>query len=88
MDKDKLSQIFSFESEIKPNGELSLPKKELETLRENGFDKVTVVLLGSAEDAADLSGLSRETFQKIKKIQSLPDSVVLDFLNSKGTLKD
>lgn len=85
---DIKTKIFSFYSEINQEGELKIPKEELKSLREKGFNEVLVNVYGSARDAAANAGMDIQTFDKIKNVQSLPDSVVLDFLKTKGSLKD
>ncbi len=86
MNNENLTNIFSFESSIGDDGNIQIPLEKLKEIKENGFEKVQVVLFGSAENAVAEKGHDPNLFRKIKEIQTLPDSVILDFLNSKGKL--
>lgn len=88
MNKENLTAVFNFETEITKNGEMNLPIEKLRELYAKGFKKVNVVFFGSSEEAAADMDLDLELFNKIKDLQGLPDTVVLDFLTSKGALKD
>lgn len=86
MDKENLTNLYSFDSEIKETGEILYPIAKLKELNEKGFKNIHVVVLGSAEKAVSENGLDISLFNKIKELQVLPDSVVADFLSSKGVL--
>lgn len=88
MNDEMKTEVFSFYAEIDSEGELKIPKEKLKTLRQKGFKEVLVNIYGSARDAAENTGLDVQTFDKIKNVQSLPDLVVLDFIKSKGSLKN
>lgn len=83
---ENLTAVLNFESSINENGELDLPADKLAELHTKGFEKVNVVIFGSSVNAVNAKGMDVELFKKIKKLQTLPDTVVLDFLSCKGGL--
>lgn len=88
MDKENLTAIFNYESEIGENGEVNFPAEKLKELHDKGFKKVNIVFFGSSENAASELDIDLDMFNKIKDLQGLPDTVVLDFLTVKGALKN
>jgi len=86
MSDENLSVIHKFETEIEEDGSIKIPKEELKSLREKGFGKINVVVLGSSGKAVQYKGYDESLFRKIKEVQVLPDDVVLGFLNVKGKL--
>ena len=80
--------VYSFESEIGKDGDLHIPTNTLRKIREKGYKKIKVSIYGSSLLASKHLGFSEETFNKIKNVQSLPDTVVLDFLSVKGSISE
>ena len=87
MNDDNLSVILRFESSITQDGLLELNTERFKQLREKGFDKVEVIILGASETAVVNKGFDVELYKNIRNMQTLPDSVVLDFLQCKGSLR-
>ena len=88
MNKDNSTAVFNFEAEIDVNGEINFPTEKLKELRKKGFKKVSIVFFRSSEEAVANMNLNLELFNKIRGLQGLPDTVVLDFMVSKGVLSD
>ncbi len=88
MDDEKLTKIFNYESEIEDDGSIKIPKEDIKLLKQKGYNKLHVVLFGSALDAADDQGIDMISFGKIRDLQTLPETVVLDFLKMKGKLNN
>lgn len=86
MDEEKVTKVYNFETTIDEEGNIVLPKDELIKIREKGFENVNVVVFGSINKAVTLKGIDIDLFQRIRDMQTLPDTVVLDFLSVKGTL--
>lgn len=88
MNKDDIqSKILEFETEIDENGNIVYSKDHLKKLRESGYKNVTIKIFGSSKNAARSLNLNLKKFEQIKIMQNLPDSVVFDFLRSKGSVK-
>lgn len=83
---DDLTKLLSFETKIKIDGSIDYPTDKLKKLRENGFEELKICIYGNSKKAAKYLEIDISLFNKIKSMQSLPDSVVLDFLKSKGSL--
>ncbi len=81
-------QLISFESEIDAEGNLSLPRDLLISLRKKGIIKIKVDIKNIYNLNEKTEGISKTVFNKICEVQSLPGSVVYGFLNTKGNLKD
>lgn len=86
MTDETLTDVLKFQSEIDEKGNIQIPQEKLKQLHDKGFKKVQVVIFGSAKDAASEKGIDEESFELIRELQSLPDSVVLDFLHARGRL--
>ncbi len=88
MNKDEIqSEIFEFETEIDEKGNIQYSKDQLKRLKDSGFKNVTIKIFGSSKNAASSLNLDLEKFEQIKKMQDVPESVVLDFMRSKGSVK-
>lgn len=88
MSEESLSVIHKFETELRNDGSIEIPKDELKPLYDKGFRNINVVILGSSLSAVNSSGIDNNLFNNIKEMQTLPDSVVLDFLRIKGKLEN
>mgnify|MGYP005838381375 CR=1 FL=1 len=88
MNEKTLTDLLKFQAEIDSEGGIKFPREQLKLLREKGFKNVQVVMFGSAKDAASEKGVDAGSYELIRNLQSLPDSVALDFLNSRGKLSD
>ena len=88
MNDEKYSELFSFESEIKENGEIDFPTDTLKTLFHNGFSEIKVSVFGDAKKIAEKNGVDPLLFEKVKSVQGLPDYAVLDMLMAKGSIAD
>lgn len=86
MNDENLTVIYKFEAKLDSKGEFNIPKEEIKSLYEKGFKNVEVLILGSSLSAAESSGIDINLYNNIKTRQSLPDTVVLDFLSIKGKL--
>ncbi len=78
--------LLSFPAKIGNNGELNYDHEKLEELSAAGYNDVRIEIYGSAKMVSDLKGFDKKIFTRIKRIQSIPENVVLDFLNSKGSI--
>ena len=87
MNDEKYSELFSFESKIEDDGNIKIPKEKFLSLKQTGFTEMKVVVYGDSKKLAENLGYDSNLFDAIKNMQSLPDSVVLEFLSSKGKLK-
>ena len=85
---ENLTELRSFSIDLQKNKNLEIESGEINKLLDSGFKTVTVKIYGSSKDAAGNLGNDEKLFENIKKMQSLPDNVVYDFLNCKGKLKD
>jgi len=88
MDKENQTAVFNCDVEINENGEINLPSEKLKELHSKGFKKVSIVFFGSSEKAVAEKNLDIDLYNRIKDLQRLPDTVILDFMTSKGVLKN
>lgn len=86
MNEETLTDILKFQTEIDEKGNIKIPIEKLRLLREKGFKEVQVVMFGSAKDAASEKGIDKDSYELIRNLQSLPDSITLEFLNARGRL--
>jgi hypothetical protein len=86
MNEDKYSEIISFDSKIKENGEIEIPRDKLLAVLQKGYKDIKVYIFGDSKKTAIELGYDVNLFDRIKEIQSIPDSVVLGFLKAKGSL--
>ncbi len=84
---DIQSEILQFETEIDEDGNIHYSQEEFRKLKQVGFEKVTIKIFGLSKKAARSLNFDSELFETIKEKQGLPESVVLEFLNSKGSIK-
>ena len=85
---EELTELYSFEGQLKSEDPLIVPSQKIKEFRDCGFESVTVKIFGSSKKAALKLGKEKELFENIKKVQSLPDNVVYDLLKCKGSLFD
>lgn len=85
---ENLTELHSFIIDLQRNKDLEIGSDEINKLIDSGFKTVTVKIYGSSKDAEGNLGNDKSLFENIKKMQSLPDNVVYDFLNCKGKLKN
>lgn len=88
MNSEEYTELRSFDIELKKDNSLEIDAGEINRLVEAGFKTVTVKVLGSSKIASGNLGNDEKLFENIKKMQSLPDNIVYDFLNCKGKLKN
>jgi hypothetical protein len=84
MNKENLTELFSFKTEILDDGNVKIPAEKLLELKNKGFVEVTIAVFGESKTAAGNTGIDPVLFENIKKMQGLPDDIVLDFLKTKG----
>lgn len=80
------THLFSFDTEIDENGNIKIPMEKFLDLKSKGFHKIKIDVSGSTNMALDILNIDSEIFASIKKMQTLPDTIVLNFLQSKGVL--
>lgn len=80
--------LIKFSTEINEKGELSIPYEKLKSLKEKGFKNVEVIIMGDSDQALQLNNIDPVLFKLIKEKQGIPDTAVLDFIHSKGSLAD
>ncbi|OGU33992.1 MAG: hypothetical protein A2068_09640 [Ignavibacteria bacterium GWB2_35_6b] len=85
---ENLTELRSFNIDLRKNKNLEIVSDEINKLIDSGFKTVTVKIYGSSKDAAVNLGNDKSLFENIKNVQSLPDNVVYDFLKSRGSLAD
>ena len=85
---EELTELRSFNIDLQKGKNFELDSAEINKLVDSGFKTVTVKIYGSSKLAAGNLGNNEKLFENIKKMQSLPDNVVYDFLNCKGSLAD
>ncbi len=86
MNEENLSKLFSFETNIKNDGSVELPIEEFKKLFNQGFREIKIDIYGTVSQALHNSKLDINLFNQVKLKQQLPDTVVLNFLKSKGSL--
>ncbi len=85
MVKSNLIEIYSCDSEINDDGTLKLSADDIINLRDKGVKNVRLVLF-SHPFSEENNKIDKELFQTIVSKQTLPDEVVYEFLQSKGSL--
>lgn len=88
MNDENTTNLFSFTAKIGKNGLIELPLKELQKIYDEGYSEIKITVYGDARKAAENEGFDIELFEEIKTVQSLPDSVVFNFLKTKGILSN
>jgi|GEM_PF-2193508 len=88
MNKDKSVLLKSIAVDLKDDDNFEKLIQELKSLRTKGYGKINILVYKSVLDEVRLTGIDETVFNKIKKIQDLPDYVILDFIKSKGTVKN
>ena len=88
MSEEDFTELRSFSIDLNNTDSFEINSKEIKKLVDAGFKNVTVKIYGSSKQASTNLGKDENLFENIKKVQSLPDNVVYDFLNCKGTLAD
>ncbi len=86
MNDDNYSEILSFKSKIYETGEIEIPREKLLSVLQKGYKEIRVYILGDSKKTAIELGYDVKVFDRIKEVQSIPDSVVLGFLKAKGSL--
>lgn len=86
MNDEKYSPLFSIETKIGKDGEIKIPEENLLSLQEKGFSEIKIVVYADPKKLAESLAFDTVLFDKIREVQSLPGSIVLDFLTSKGKL--
>ena len=83
---EELTELRSFNIDLQKDKNLEIDSAEVNKLIDSGFETVTVKIYGSSKQAAGNLGNDVKLFENIKKMQSLPDNIVYDLLNCKGSL--
>lgn len=86
MNKENLTELFSFKAEISDGGGIIFPAEKLLELKNKGFVEVTIAVFGESKAEMVNSGINPVLLENIKKMQGLTDEIVLDFLKTKGAL--
>lgn len=86
MNKENLSKLLSIEAKINIDGSFDIPNNLLKDLANNGFSNVIVEVFGDAKHAASHANIDIGLFERIKYEQDIPETVVFDFLSSKGKM--
>ena len=85
---EELTELSSFNFDLQKGEKLEFDADEINKIAESGFKTVTVKIYGSSKQASGNLGNDEKLFENIKKTQSLPDNIVYDFLNCKGSLAE
>lgn len=85
---ENLTELCSFNIDLKKNKNLEIVNKEINKFIDSGYKTVTVKIYGSFSVESGNFDNDKKLFENIKNLQSLPDNVVYDFLNCKGSLAD
>lgn len=88
MNDENLSKLLCFETVIKDDGTIEIPQNELFELKYKGFSNIEIRVYGNSIKAAHEKKFDLKIFEQIKTVQSIPDAVVYDFLNSKGKFSE
>jgi hypothetical protein len=84
MNDENLIQIDEFN--VKLDGtEVELVSERLNRLKSLGFTEINFVLSTTDEKLAGINGIDTGIFENIRKIQSLPAKIVIDFMKIKGS---
>ncbi|MGB5531217.1 MAG: hypothetical protein WBQ32_14715 [Ignavibacteriaceae bacterium] len=86
-DKD-LIEIKSLQIDLGDDNSVKLVDQTLHELKNKGYDRVTIEIKTSTEQELNKSDLDIEVFKKIKKVQDLPDWVVINLMMAVGKLKE
>ena len=61
--------------------------EKISELKKSGYGKVMVNIKTSPDEEVKIANLDIELFEKIKKVQELPDFAVINLLQAAGKLK-
>jgi len=87
MSKDDLKILKLLKVNTRDSNALKEINTQINKLKKDGFEELSIEIKSKLDANLKNSGFSKRTFDKIKQVQDLPDWVVLDLLNSTGTLK-
>ena len=82
-----LTKISTIEAEITSDGQLVVSTQLVKELFLKGYKKVKIEIF-SKNTGSELSDNNTNLAEKIKNIQGIPLHIALDFMKSKGTLKN
>lgn len=82
------SEIFSFELETDSSGDLNILAEKIAELKNNGYKNLTIKIFSDTTKSLDDLGVDKEKFDRVKEKQALPDDVILEFFQCKGSLND
>ncbi|KAB2839169.1 MAG: hypothetical protein F9K45_10455 [Melioribacteraceae bacterium] len=88
MNDEELIELRSFNIDLEKNLNFYFDNNEIEFWLNSGFKQISVKIFGSPQKASQNLGNDTKLFENIKKMQSLPDNIVYDFLNCKGKIKN
>ena len=88
MNEKESIEIVSLQIDLNDENSTKLVVKKLSELKNEGYDQVTINIKASTEKELKKTNLDIEVFKKIKKIQDLPDWVVINLMLGAGKLKD
>lgn len=77
-------KITELDAGISEEGFCLIDKFKLKELYDDGYREVKIIVMGKPGDALIPMNIEKAKFEKIKRMQNLPDAVVIDFLMSKG----
>ncbi len=89
MDEYNDEIFFSFETKVDNNGIIKIPSKEFKKLITNNIFEIIVEIRPKNifPNLNDLD-INEKVFNRIKEVQGLPEDIVLNFLKSKGKIKN
>jgi|GEM_PF-2691428 len=87
MADENLIHIIDYRIVRDEKGNFVIPDSLYADLRSKGLNSFTLRIMANPEEDMDLSGMDADIYRAIMERQKLPGSVVLEFLNAKGSLK-
>ncbi|KUG26510.1 hypothetical protein ASZ90_003653 [hydrocarbon metagenome] len=88
MSNSKIYSLQDFKGYANREGNINLLQEKVDKLLGDGVQFVIAEIYGADNDLIVSNKINLNSFIKIKEMQSLPDAVVLEFLISKGKLKN
>jgi len=87
MNKNELIDLKSLVIDLNDHSSVNLLSQTINELKKDGYTSVTVDIKTSPEQELNKSQIDIELFRKIKKVQELPDWVVINMILAAGKLK-
>jgi len=83
-----LTKISTVQAEITSNGQLIVSKQIIKDLYIKGNRRVKIEIFSEHADAAPNEKIDTSLAENIKDVQGIPIAVALNFIKSKGALKN